>query len=445
MGRTSSAALFMSGSAAVLVCGMLAVVSQPAGASVSDRGPATAGNSGPRLGAPAADVVAAARTAPLVRYHRDLPGGAYTNAGNTGGASVVLAFAALAGDHSADARLLEQMRYTLTGGNDIAANGGYPAQHELLMTSVFAVAKRTPRVWGRLTPNERARVDALMQASLIGSAFTTSDNNPFILAGEPEETLDGDGNLGRGWNPNYREGMGGSVLVATAYFGIAKAEHLLAGYDHGAFAQRLDRLGLSNAYRTFTWKAAHPDSAAPTGDQIESAVHDWSLWGVHLDDPMGIEADLALNTYGGTVECGLNGGTGVLLPDGTYSGVIDSGCAELPHVGQPGMLLEFASVDANGARSSAVYAYGGYKPNLITQAVMIGCGLWQHTAKVDEILPRMSVGSEDLWYKLEHGYREYSKGQGHGIMRIDDPGFGFAYLRSMWDDVVAPYHGIEAG
>jgi hypothetical protein len=67
----------------------------------------------PRLGRPAADVVAAARQAPFVRYARGLPGGAYTNAGNSGGAAITLAFAALAGDHSADTRLLQQMRYTL--------------------------------------------------------------------------------------------------------------------------------------------------------------------------------------------------------------------------------------------------------------------------------------------------------------------------------------------
>src|SRR5690606_11844417 len=82
-----------------------------------------------RPGTPDPRVVRAAlEFSPLVRYHRDLPGGAYTNAGNTGGHTYVLAFAARAGDTSVDARLLEQIRHILTGGNDIAANGGYPSQ-----------------------------------------------------------------------------------------------------------------------------------------------------------------------------------------------------------------------------------------------------------------------------------------------------------------------------
>jgi hypothetical protein len=428
-----------------LVCASMTFPGTAASAMVRPPGNAAASGAGSGLGAPAPEVVAVAREAPLVRYHRDLPGGAYTNAGNSGGASIILAFAAYAGDRSADERLLEQMRYTLTGGNDIAANGGYPAQHELLVTGMLAVAKRIPRIWQALSAVERHRVDALMQASLIGSAFTTSDNNPFILAGEPEQTLDGDGNLGRGWNPNYREGMGGSILVAASYFGVPTAQRLLGTYEHEAFVRRLDQLGLDNAHRTFTWKAAHPDSAAPTGEQIESAVHDWSLWGVGLDEPMRLEADLALHTYGATVECGLDGGTGILTPDGIYAGVIDSGCGDLPNVGRPGMLLEFDSVDANGPRSSAVYAYGGYKPNQITQAVMIAAGLWQPTPEVDEILDRMLVGIEDLWYKLAHGYREYSRGEYRGIIRIDNPGYGFVYLRSLWEDVVAPYHGVATG
>lgn len=396
----------------------------------------------PRLGGPAADVVAAARQAPFVRYARGLPGGAYTNAGNSGGAAITLAFAALAGDRSADTRLLQQMRYTLTGGNDIAANGGYPAQHELQVTGMFATAKLVPRVWNRLRPAERARVDTLMKASLVASAFTTSDQNPFVLAGGQQYTLDGDSNVNRDWNPNYREGMGGSILVATAYFGVERATEILRTYDHDAFVERLAADGLTNAHGTFTWKATHPDSAAPTGAQIESAVHDWSLHGITLDQTMDMSAQLSEYTYGGTVECGLNG-TGILMPDGTYAGVIDSGCEGLPNLGRPGMLLEFTSVDAEGQRSSADYAYGGYKPNLITQAVLIANGMWEPGPTADRIVSLMSVGVTDLWYKLDHGYRGYSHARFSGILRSDDPDFGFVYLRSLWNDVVRPYHRIQ--
>ena len=398
-----------------------------------------------RLGTPDPRVVRAAlEFSPLVRYHRDLPGGAYTNAGNTGGHTYVLAFAARAGDTSVDARLLEQIRHILTGGNDIAANGGYPSQHELQVTGVLSVAKRIPRIWNRLTGEERARADATMTASLIANAFTTSDHNPYLLAGTRQHTLDGDSNVGRDYNPNYREGMAGSVLVAAAYFGVANARERLAHYDHEEFVAELAARGLSNAYTTFTWRATHPGSPAPTGEQIERAVRDWTLRGVGLDDPMRIYADLTAHTYGltdGTViECGYDGGRGVPDQDapGGVAGVIDQGCDGLPHAGQSGQLLEFSSSDAGGARSSAEYAYGGFKPNLFTRLALIDAGIWDPDAELRQILAAARRGVEDLWYKLEHGYREYSSGRFQGVLRIDDPEFGFAFLRSLWEDVYLP-------
>ena len=82
------------------------------------------------VNSPSQDAVNAAKSAPLISYNRTYSGGAYTNGAWFGGASVVLAVASHAGNTSADARLLEQIRHLLVGTNAICANGGYPAQHE---------------------------------------------------------------------------------------------------------------------------------------------------------------------------------------------------------------------------------------------------------------------------------------------------------------------------
>ena len=84
---------------------------------------------------------------------------------------------------------------------------------------MFAIAKQTPRIWDQLTTAEKTKVDLVMKAAFIASAFTTADNNPYILAGTQQYTLDADPNLDRNWNPNYREGMLGGVLVGMVYFG----------------------------------------------------------------------------------------------------------------------------------------------------------------------------------------------------------------------------------
>ncbi|MBV9470955.1 MAG: hypothetical protein JO316_02910 [Abitibacteriaceae bacterium] len=398
---------------------------------------------GPRLAlvSPPQAVVDLAIKMPLTRHNRNIKGGAHTNMGHQGEAPVILAGAALAGNTSADARLLEQMRYTLTGGNDITANGGYPAQHDRHITAMFTLAKLTPRIWNQLSEEERHKADLLMTAAFVSCAFTTSDNNPYVLAHTQQYAVDGDDNLNRDWNPNFREGMVGGLLVGVVYFGGPdKAQAVLDGFNHAAFVTEVDKAGLSNIHETFTWKAAHPDSNAPAGSAIEQVVRNFRYKTMSLQDYMKIYAYLTDDTYGKTVNCGLNNGQGVQLPDGTHAGMLLTGCDELPNKGKPGMLKEFDSVDAGGPRSSTGYAYDGFRCNLVNHYVLVAGGYWQDGDLARECLAKMQVGSTDLWYKLDHGYSNYAKGhtQGEGHAKADDAGFQFT--RALWEQVVLPYH-----
>jgi len=406
-----------------------------------------------QLGAPNAGIVNTAKSAGLVRYNRAIRGGAYTNMGNNGGAPIIMAHAALAGDTSVDARILEQIRYTIEPhftpgtGNDICANGGYPAQHELQVTGMLAVVKNIPRIWKQLTPEEIARIDAMMQAVLVGNAFTTSDNNPFIKTRQPQRTLDADTNVSRSWNPNFREGMFGSVLVATAYFGVEKAKNLLQNYKHEEFATRLCELGLANSCEIFNWKKLYPESTAPDGAQIEQAVRNWSAWGVTLDDPMRLSAEMTYSTFSRDIECGLFNGAGFAAANapGGVAGVIHSGCETLPNRGQPGMLTEFDSVDAGGPRSAIGYAFDGLKPEMFYRGALIVNGLWKPGRVADEIAALTAAGAEDVFYKLEHGYRNYSKGRASSSPAYMDQAGRHPqhhYVKALWEEVIAPYHGI---
>lgn len=395
--------------------------------------PATVG-----LGKLSKDVVDAAIAAPLIRFNRAQPGGAYTNGAWFGGASVALALASFSGDTSADARLLEQMRYSITGGNEPCANGGYPAQHERHATGMFAIARLTPRVWNQLSAAEQAKVDLVMKATLVGSAFTTSDNNPFIKANTQQYSLDGDANLNRGWNPNYREGMIGGVLVGMVYFGGAAATHaVLDGYDHAAFVQALGTAGLSNEREIFDWKAKNPSSKAPSGAQIQAAVKDYTFMGKTLQAHAEIYTYLLEDTYGAKVNAGLNNGAGI-----NGAGKIVSGADTLPNKGALGMLKEFDANDAGGARSSAVYAFDGYRPhmtNLLT--LVVGGYIKAGSPEVAAAKARLPIGNADLWYKIERGYLGYAKGQSQGeafdMKRAAS--WGFTYNRGLWEQGLAPF------
>jgi len=394
-------------------------------------------------------VVASAVTTPYIRFGRQYGDGLTNDAWNTG-ASVVLAAAAFAGNTTADARLLGQLHDLLSGGNEPVANGGYATQHERFGTGMLAIARQVPRIWQALTAAERARADLVMQGALVGAAFTTSDSNPFVLAGTQQYTLDGDSNVHRDWNPNYREAMVGMALVAAAYFGPAEAAQRLSAFRHADFLAAVRAAGLGNLAATFDWRAAHPTSKAPTATQIEQAVRGWRYYGIAITEPMRLYRTLTENTFNSQVSCGLNGGAGIATPDGV-AGIISSGCSGLPNKGSLGELQEFDSIDAGGARSSAQYAYDGGKVNLVNQLALITGGLWREGADAGGALARIRVGMVDLWYKLDRGYRGYAKGASQWVpgaigdpyvYRSDNTYYGFPFNRSLWQDVLRPYHGL---
>ncbi len=398
----------------------------------------------PKLASPPKEAVDAAIKAPLTRHNRAIKGGAHSNMTLQGEVPVILAAAALAGDTSADERLLEQMRFSLIGDNAITSNGGYPAQHDRDITAMYAIAKLTPRIWNQLTKEEQHAIDLVMQAAFVASAFTSSDTNPYVVAKTQQYSLDGDSNLNREWNPNFREGMIGGVLVGVVYFGgPAKAQAMLDSYNHEAFVDELEKSGLTNIHETFTWKEAHPDSNAPTGDAITAAIRDYRYHSLALSDYMKIYQALTERTYEGTVAGGLEDGLGVQMDDGKRAGMLVSGLDQLPNKGKQGMLREFASLDAKGPRSSIHYAYDGFRCNLVNQYVLIASGYWQQGEIAKNCIELIQVGTTDLWYKFDHGYYDYAKGHGGDIVNLANAPAGIHLTRPLWEQVLKPYHNLQ--
>lgn len=407
---------------------------------VDAAGPDAAGEAAPdawappsgELGRVPAEVVAEAVAAPLGWFGVNARGERFCS--SCEGASIVLAVAAYQGDESADARLLEQIRYVLGGGRDPFANGGYMAQWERTMTGMIAIARRTPRVWSQLTAEEVRAADLVMQATLVGSAYTTADAS--YAGGAVPTGIDGDTNLNRGWNPNYREGMVGAILVSTLYLGGAsEARAFLDGYDHDGFVAALEAAGLVHLHGVFT------TAGGPSGTEIAQAIEGYTYLGHELEDLAGVFVALTEDTYSGEVACGLNDGAGIMAGD-VVSGLIVEGCAGLPNLGAPGQLKELDSGDANGPRSSITYAYDGFKPNLTNHLVMLVYGALPPGPSVDAAIARVRVGATDLFYKAEHGYRSYARGQDRGVFQLPPDGRadGYQFYRPLWEDVVAPVY-----
>ncbi|NLF30793.1 MAG: hypothetical protein GX591_07895 [Planctomycetes bacterium] len=386
----------------------------------------------PGLPSPPQDIVNAAN-AVTWRYYYGHDKSAHTNDASSCGRQFTLALASWAGNTSADYRMFRQLRHNLEGDYCIVAAGGYGAQHEMIFTGTCALVRHSPRLWNQLTADEKHKMDLLMKAAMVASAWTTSDLGN---SGGQNTDLMGGTNLNRGWNPNFREGMFGAMITATAYFGGAEAANaILNSYDHAAFVAELNAAGLTNTYITFNYKADHPTSAAPSGLQIANEIRNYRAYGRGLDDLMGIYHNLTTDTYDKNVNTGLNGGAGI-----NGYGKMDSGQAGLPNLGALGMLTEFNSGDASGSRSSIGYAYDGFRPNLISQVVLMVTGFWEEGSQASTCLSRMRIGIPDLFYKLDHGYWNWSNGRGSGPYFMTDDGHDYYMTKSWWYNVVELYH-----
>ena len=367
---------------------------------------------------------------PAFRFNRHLKGGAHTWGSFSGGSLPALALAAYAGNESAAKTCAERLKNFLKGKNAPTATGGYPAQHELLFAASAVIMKNGEQTWDLLSKEEQSKIDLLVKALLIASAYTTSDKN--YVEGKPT-CLHGGSNHSRGWNPNYREGMIGMLLVAGCYFGPEEAQNILDTYKHDEFVAELKAAGLSNTHETFTFHSQN--KKAPSGKQIETAVHQFRYLGKNIHDPMDLYEGLTKNTFGRNVEAGVNGGKGI-----KDAAKIVSGADKLPNKGKPGMLLEFDSKDAGGVRSSAGYASHGFRPNIINQAALICSGHWVDNKVSKELVALVDVGATDLHYKLKHGYKDYHKGKVRRVVSIDDKGQDHHIVHSIWEDVLKPYH-----
>jgi hypothetical protein len=389
------------------------------------------------LGRPSMAVVTAALAAPLSSYHRN---------GTTGdiwctpcdGAPVVLAAAALAGEASVDARLLAQIREVLGGGKDPFATGGYAANDERNVTAMFAIAKKIPRIWSRLTAAEIHKIDLIMEATLVADIYLTADKTNATAV---PRGLDGDTNHDRDWNPNYREGMIGAVLVATEYFGGQKpTEAILAAYDHATFTAELQANGLANAYWVYSTYQRDAGAGAPSPQTVKDGITGYLLKGMTLGQLLDIYVYLANDTFSAAVACGLNGGAGILV-GGVYAGRIVSGCAGLPNLGAVGMEKEFDSVDAEGKRSSAGYVRLGVRTNLFNQLVLLVYGDWKNTTQSAGAIKRVNVGVTDFFYKATQGYEGYSHAKDEGLFKCGAD-MDCEINQAIWKEILAPAHGL---
>jgi Cellulose binding domain len=296
-----------------------------------------------------------------------------------------------------ESALLAQVGHLIAGGNEPDADGGLEGWSHALVADALVLLKNGP-AWSQLPAGEQAKVTLLMEALGYAGNYTYNDANNFSSG------LCGYGNFSKTNNPNYQDGYVGVELAAIQYFGASAWDRMLTGFNDAAFIARLRAAGFTNAARCY--------SAA--GSAATAAIARPFVWKGHpASDLMGIWNQLAADTFDRTVVssvAGVSQGAAVTahIADGTTS----------PEEGKCCMGHEFDSNDSSGLRSSALYVFEGWMNVTASRVVLSVLGGFDCAAATSGA--QYEVGSEDLIYKLRHGYISYALNQ-NGIM-VNDSG-----------------------
>lgn len=189
-------------------------------------------------------------------------------------------------------RVLAHVRSLIAGGNEWGCSGtGLSAQgYSPAVLALAAIKMTLPDTWAKLSAAEQAKVDLLMEATLVGAHYATADTNynlkslgydedriPVLFTDNPFSAttgVDQTGNYERGWNINHRVGVL-TAIAAYYYFGgaapasegskfkTAGSEYcntVLAEFDYDVFMARLKDAGFTNIHTIFSSAGKYDDS-----------------------------------------------------------------------------------------------------------------------------------------------------------------------------------------
>lgn len=390
---------------------------------------------------PASQVASAARRS-AYRFWDDANGSPFSSHAFLGSTYGVLAYQAFAGDTSVDAKLLSNMRSTMTGGREPQGAGGYSAQHELHYFVAAVFVKRTPRLWNQLTALEKEKLDIILKAALVGNAYSCSSTNPQIVQNiTPIKNVVGDQMWWRN-APNFQNACPAVVMTGFLYFGTDQANSILNNFKKGEFAALAQSKGLPRIYDGFRLDGPPGDRGGPrpsTAD-VENSVKNWK-WarnnqpGNAFASHMTRMLELAFDN---NVSPGLNNGAG-FSSNGQMRGRIASNAANLPNRGRMGMANEFDTSDAGGPRSAMSYVTTGTRIVLDMLMLMGALDVYKMPTALKE---RVDIGMTDIKYKNDNGYLSHSKGgkpsannENWTQPRYNDE-WGMDYTLGSWFDVI---------
>ena len=328
----------------------------------------------------------------------------------------------------AAARVVEHLKYVVSGGKEPLCRGVIAGWADNPFAQSLVLAKNTKSVWGKLTKDEIKKLDLLMSSlAIAGNYCHNSQNN--VKKGLYQSFP-----WAKGWNPNHVEGYVGVMIAANIYFGGADAVNaIFRDFNYDDYMKKLESNGFTNIIAC--WSASGKallevggtDAGGGTtkGVKMPFLYKSLSGYGELEYDPYLLYRDLSARMYKHTVSSiGCDGKSYIL--DGTKT----------PYEGQIGMCYEFIAVDASGCRSSAAYGFEGWWNNVLTGSTLQAFGLIPETPETKDLVTRRDVGSSDLIYKLQHGYRDHKHGKSSDSSEKSVSKLGYEYIKDVYLQVL---------
>jgi hypothetical protein len=322
------------------------------------------------------------------------------------------------------AKVVEQLRYVISGGKEPCCRGVIAGWADNPLAQSIALAKFTKSVWGKLTKDEIKKLDLLMSSMAIAGNYCHNSQNSITRG--LYQAFD----WRKGWNPNHVEGYVGVMAAAWIYFGGSEAVNsIFRDFNYDDYMRKLESNGFVNIRSCWSasgktlMETGGTDAGGGTTKGVKMPFRYSSLSGYgELDyDPFLLYRDLAARMYKFQVtSTGCDGACYIL--DGTKS----------PYEGQNGMCYEFNTVDASGCRSSVGYCFEGWWNDVLTAATLQSFGLIPEGAEKQDIIARRDVGSGDLMYKLQHGYRDHKNGKSSDASEKNVIGLGYPFIKDVY-------------
>ena len=307
-------------------------------------------------------------------------------------------------------QFLTQLRYVIGAGHEPNAGGGLNGWTHCAVAQAFLLVKKTPEVWGKLSEDEKNRMDWIMKAMAVTGHLGFDDANDY------KTSLHCDDNFNKKWNPNHRLYLF-VVLSAAAYFGPEELNAIYTSFNYDEYMKKFNEYGFTNIKATWScydWKNIFEKGGKYISPKTKTEMgtgtgvrHPFVYENIPLVNIAEIYAAGAEYNYSEKVFDGIKG----------KSWTLNNG--KSPFLGQMGMMKEFNSNDAAGKRSSLGYCeqnFCSYTVMLLTLKVL---GYWTDSERCRKMEKLMYVGNEDFLYKTKMGFHSFSKGKGEDTPKFE--------------------------